>query len=171
MPPLDAVEAVHQADILAWLLSGAEIYRRAKPATPPKHLVVYAAIVDPARRQTFLIRHRKSGLWLPTGGHVDPGEPPFDAARRELKEEAGISLPPLADLPLFVTVEETVGAAAEKHTDVTLWYGFAARVGDSFEIDPEEADGGDWFDAQRLETVACEPHAARFMSKIGKQGS
>src|SRR4051812_44566164 len=39
--PLDALEHEHLADALAWVDSGAEIFRVAKPATPPKHLVSY----------------------------------------------------------------------------------------------------------------------------------
>ena len=33
--PLDALEQEHLADALAWLGSGAELCRLAKPATPP----------------------------------------------------------------------------------------------------------------------------------------
>jgi 8-oxo-dGTP diphosphatase len=162
----DAVEAAHLADAAAWLGSGAELYRRVKPAIPPKHLVVYAAIFDPARQQIFLIRHRESGLWLPTGGHVDPGETPLAAARRELIEETGASLLALTEHPLFLTVQETVGDPAQRHTDVSLWYGFAACVGECFEIAEDEADGGDWFDRASLEALACEPNTPRFMRKL-----
>lgn len=38
----------------------------------------------------LLIHHRKSGLWLPPGGHIDPGETPHETAVREALEETGI---------------------------------------------------------------------------------
>ena len=41
-------------------------------------------------RQILLLRHRKLGLWLPPGGHVEPNELPDDAAVREVWEEAGV---------------------------------------------------------------------------------
>jgi 8-oxo-dGTP diphosphatase len=164
--PFDVLEAGHQSDALDWLRSGAEIYRRVKPATPPKHLIVYAAIVDPAARQCFLISHRKSGLWLPTGGHVDPGEPPQAAARRELREEAGVDLPLITDHPLFISIGITAGNTVQQHTDVALWYGFATAASERFEIDPEEATGGAWFEVPQLAGLACEPQAARFMRKL-----
>lgn len=40
----------------------------------------------------LLHRHRKLGLWLPCGGHVEPNELPDDAAVREVREEAGIDV-------------------------------------------------------------------------------
>ena len=39
---------------------------------------------------TFLIKHKKLGLWLPVGGHVEPNEVPDDAMAREAKEEANL---------------------------------------------------------------------------------
>lgn len=42
----------------------------------------------------LLIRGREpnKGLYVPVGGHVDPFEPPRDAAIREVKEETGLLL-------------------------------------------------------------------------------
>ena len=168
MAPLDGVEEAHQADALGWIASGVEIYRRVKPAIPPKHLVVYAVIVDPAPRRTFLIEHRKAGLWLPTGGHVDAGEHPFAAAKRELLEETGSTLPALSEWPLLLTVQETVGDRVERHTDVTLWYAFTAEPGARFILDTDECGKGEWFDAAMLSHIDCDPHLTRFMRKLGQ---
>lgn len=44
------------------------------------------------RSRVLLHRHRKLGIWLPPGGHVEPGELPDDAATREVMEEAGIAV-------------------------------------------------------------------------------
>ncbi|MFR9769621.1 NUDIX domain-containing protein [Nocardia sp. SC052] len=81
--PLDELERRHIDTTLAWLASTDDIFRRARPATPPRHLVCYVVLVDPAARAVLLGKHRLAGLWLPTGGHVDPGEHPLDTARRE----------------------------------------------------------------------------------------
>ncbi len=166
IPPFDLLEAEQRANILNWLRSSAEIYRLVKPATPPKHLVVYAAIVDPAQGQCFLIQHRKAGLWLPTGGHVDPGEDPFAAAQRELLEETGRTFPAVMKRPVLVTVDETLGTQVEKHTDVCLWYAFTATAGEAFDIDPGESTGGAWFDFQKLEGLVCGPQVGRFIRKF-----
>ncbi|MBQ7319776.1 MAG: NUDIX domain-containing protein [Clostridia bacterium] len=39
----------------------------------------------------LLSRHKKRDTWETQGGHIEPGETPLDAARRELYEESGVS--------------------------------------------------------------------------------
>jgi 8-oxo-dGTP diphosphatase len=70
------------------------------------------------------VHHRKAGLWLPTGGHLEAGEIPADTIRREAPEELGIeaAFTSLGPRPLFITVTETIGRPDVRHTDVSLWY-------------------------------------------------
>jgi len=44
--PLDAIEAAHVEDAVAWVESGTPLFRIAKPAARPKHLVSYFAVID-----------------------------------------------------------------------------------------------------------------------------
>lgn len=37
----------------------------------------------------LLIKHNRLGMWLPVGGEMEPDETPYEAARRELREETG----------------------------------------------------------------------------------
>src|SRR5580693_5041128 len=109
--PADDLESAHRSDTLRWLGATRDIYRRARPATPPRHLVSYAVLIDPRDLSLFLVDHRLAGLRLPPGGHVEPGEDPADTVRREAMEELGIT----ADLsvagprPALLTVTPTVG--------------------------------------------------------------
>lgn len=87
---LDDLEAAHRDDVLGWLATTDDVFRRTPPATPAKHLVAYFLLRDAEAGAVFLVHHRKAGLWLPTGGHVEVGEDPADAVRREAPEELGI---------------------------------------------------------------------------------
>jgi 8-oxo-dGTP pyrophosphatase MutT (NUDIX family) len=123
--PLDELERESKLDVLAWIDSGAKLCRLEKPATPPKHLVSYFAVVDDDH--LLLVDHINTELWLPAGGHVDPGEHPRDTALREAEEELSIEGEFLKEGPVFLTVTETVGKTAG-HTDVSLWRIVRIRV-------------------------------------------
>lgn len=40
----------------------------------------------------LLIKHKKLGLWLPIGGHIEKDEVPDDAMVREAREEVGLDI-------------------------------------------------------------------------------
>jgi 8-oxo-dGTP pyrophosphatase MutT (NUDIX family) len=170
--PCDDTERAHQADVLAWLASTPDIYRRVKPATPARHLVSYAVLADPRDWSIFLADHRLSGLWLPTGGHVEPGEEPSVTAAREAREELGIE----ADFsiagrrPVFVTATPTV--ALDSHTDVSLWYLLAGSPAMPIALDQREFAGGCWWARPQLDAAdpaLFDPHLGRFLAKIRGQ--
>jgi 8-oxo-dGTP diphosphatase len=108
--PFDALESEHLADALAWVDSGVGLVRVEKPATPPKHLVSYFAVVDVDR--VLLVDHKNAGLWLPAGGHVEAGEHPRQTVERELQEELGFTTEHPIEAPLMVTCTTTVGLTA-----------------------------------------------------------
>jgi len=54
-----------------------------------RHFTVTGFVIDGER--TLLHWHRKTGMWLPPGGHIDPDEDPVQAVLREVLEEAGIT--------------------------------------------------------------------------------
>lgn len=60
---------------------------------PPDTLAPYKYVVVCAsyRGRWIMSRHRDRDTWETQGGHIEPGETPLDAARRELQEESGVS--------------------------------------------------------------------------------
>ena len=161
--PLDDIEALHREDALAWIESGAELCRLAKPATPPKHLVSYFAVVD--GENILLGDHKNAQLWLPSGGHVEPGEHPRDAVARELFEELGFKAPHEIGPPLMITITETVGLTAG-HTDVSLWYVVRAKPGHALRYDTEEFNDVRWFHLADVPYGRTDPHLPRFVQKL-----
>ena len=60
---------------------------------PPDTLAPYKYVVVCAtyQGQWLMSRHRLRDTWETQGGHIEPGEAPIDAARRELYEESGVT--------------------------------------------------------------------------------
>ena len=49
----------------------------------------YVVVASRYQGKILLSRHRNRTTWETQGGHIEPGESPLDAARRELYEESG----------------------------------------------------------------------------------
>ncbi len=163
--PYDQLEAAQIAQTLTWLQSGVPLFRTQKPATPPQHLVAYFVVVDLAQRQILLGDHRDAGLWLPSGGHVEPDEHPQQTAIREAQEELGLVADFVWPEPIFLTVTDTQGHSAG-HTDVSLWYVLHGKVSAALAYDVGEFHAVAWFAFDQLPLTRCEPHLARFVAKL-----
>jgi 8-oxo-dGTP pyrophosphatase MutT (NUDIX family) len=55
-----------------------------------KDFVASVYIVSEGR--VLLVHHKKLGMWLPPGGHIEENELPTECAIREAKEEAGVDI-------------------------------------------------------------------------------
>jgi 8-oxo-dGTP pyrophosphatase MutT (NUDIX family) len=82
------------------------------------HVTGSAVVVG--RRGTVLHLHKRLRRWMQPGGHIDPGEAPWDAALRESEEETGLALshPPTGPRLIHVDVHE----AAKGHTHLDFRY-------------------------------------------------
>ena len=86
----------------------------------PVHVTGSGIVVG--RRGVVLLKHRRLGVWLQPGGHVDPGETPWDAARREAEEETGLTVA-FAELrddgtPPLAHVDVHPGGKGHTHLDL-----------------------------------------------------
>lgn len=140
--PVDERESVSIDRFLA------EFDRLAAPLdleADPVHVTGSGIVVGP--RGTILLEHKRLGIWLQPGGHIDPGETPWDAALRESVEETGldVSFAGLLDgdgVPELLHVDVHEGGRGHTHLDLRyLLDGGAA--------DPDPPDGEsqniDWF--------------------------
>jgi 8-oxo-dGTP pyrophosphatase MutT (NUDIX family) len=139
--PIDAAEA----DSIDRVLQ--EFERLADPLDQeldPVHVTGSAIVVGP--RGVVLLRHKRLGLWLQPGGHVDPGETPWGAALREAHEETGLDVR-FADLdehgvPRLAHVDVHEGGRGHTHLDLR----FVVDGGAADPCPPEgESQEIDWF--------------------------
>ncbi|MFF0480763.1 NUDIX hydrolase [Streptomyces sp. NPDC004435] len=169
--PWDDLERAHLKTAAEWIAGGAPLYRVRKPDVPPMHLVCYFVVRDEERGRLLLVAHRKAGLWLPAGGHVDPDEDPWDTVVRECREELDIQAtasPVTGRRPLFLTVTRTRGGEGA-HTDVSLWYVLDATADSVTTYDEGELTAIRWLTEEQVLQEPGElldPHMHRFTRKL-----
>ena len=101
--PADEKETADRAAMLAFLEALPEPFSRDQHDA---HFTASALVVDEARARTALVHHRKLGIWVQPGGHVDPGEPMEAAALREVREETGLAGRLAEEQPVHLDIHE-----------------------------------------------------------------
>jgi 8-oxo-dGTP pyrophosphatase MutT (NUDIX family) len=118
--PADPEQQEFRARMLALLEARAPLSRS---HFQPGHITASAFVLSPARDEVLLIFHRKLGLWVQPGGHVEPADLDLEAAaRREVAEEVGLELvaaPPAAVFDLDIhDIPARKDEPAHQHFDV-----------------------------------------------------
>jgi 8-oxo-dGTP pyrophosphatase MutT (NUDIX family) len=109
--------------------------------TDPVHVTGSAIVVGP--RGVVLLKHKRLGLWLQPGGHVDPGESPWEAALREAREETGLEVAFDGGSPRLVHVDVHPGGRGHTHLDLR----YLVDGGDADPTPPEgESQEIGWYD-------------------------
>jgi 8-oxo-dGTP pyrophosphatase MutT (NUDIX family)/GNAT superfamily N-acetyltransferase len=88
----------------------------------PTHVTASAIVTGDAG--VVLHLHKRLGMWLQPGGHIDAGETPWQAAGREAVEETG--LPIMAGQPVDHLVHVDVHPGPRGHTHLDLRYAFSS---------------------------------------------
>jgi 8-oxo-dGTP pyrophosphatase MutT (NUDIX family) len=117
----------------------------------PVHVTASAIVVG--RRGTVLHLHKRLGRWMQPGGHVDPGETPPVAARREAIEELGLEVAHPRGGPLLIHLD--VHEAALGHTHLDLRY-LLFGADDDPHPPPGESPEARWYDWAEADSIADE---------------
>lgn len=130
----------------------------------PVHITGSAIVIGP--RGTVLLEHRRLGMWLQPGGHVDPGENPWDAARREAAEETGLDV--VFHDGRIELVHVDVHAGGRGHTHLDLRY-----LLDGGATDPDPPEGESqviaWFDWSSAPERAGDERLAGLLRALGRR--
>ncbi|MFA9445285.1 NUDIX hydrolase [Egicoccus sp. AB-alg6-2] len=133
----------------------------------PTHVTGSAIVVDAGAR--FLLhRHKRLGIWLQPGGHVDPGESTAGAAVRETREETGLSAEHPAKGPVVAHVDVHQGPRGHVHLDVRY---LLLADGDA-ELAPlaGESPHVGWFDLDGVRAVGDASLVSAAEAALGRLG-
>lgn len=134
------VDDAERADIERFV---EEVTRLADPFdrhADPVHVTGSGFVVGP--RGIVLLHHRKFTMWVQPGGHIDPGETPWEAARREVAEETGLDVSFLDGEPELAHV--SVHDVPDGHVHLDLRYLFDGGDADPAPP-PDESQDVHWF--------------------------
>jgi 8-oxo-dGTP diphosphatase len=94
--------------------------------------------------QVFIGHHIKADMWIPPGGHIEPGEHPVEAVWREFKEELGYELvkEPVALFGLSITEIGHPERGCLEHWD--MWHAVLMEEKVPFKADPGEFYEARW---------------------------
>jgi 8-oxo-dGTP pyrophosphatase MutT (NUDIX family) len=138
---------------------------------PQTHYCVYFAAYDPDAGQIFIGQHKKSGLWLFNGGHIDQRETLDEALMREIGEEWGLEITREAvGEPQLLTITEINNPTKQtctRHYDI--WY-FVSVNKDTFAPDQhlldKEFHSMKWLSPDRARKLVTDPSTFEAISLI-----
>jgi len=111
----------------------------------PIHVTGSGFVIGP--RGVLLLKHKRLGIWLQPGGHIDSGETPWEASLRECREETGLDVrftgPVDAEgMPELIHVDVHAGGRGHTHLDLR----YLIDGGDADPAPPEgESQDIAWF--------------------------
>lgn len=165
--PVDATEAGFVSRMIQ--LSRAEAACE-REHFDPGHFTASAFVLSPDQRDVVLIHHKKLGIWVQPGGHVEATDVDLmSAAQREVLEEVGLGelellrgdASPLFDVDIHLIPARKTDPAHE-HFDVR--FAFTAKTRDL--VHSEEVADLRWVPLAEIETLATDDSVLRAARKL-----
>ncbi len=120
---------------------------------PQSHFCAYFLPYNAENKKVFIVHHKKSGLWISPGGHIDKGEGLLETLNREIDEELGVKtffkeLPS----PFLLTITPIENKVQPCKTHLDIWY-LVKTDGVNFNVDPKEFHETKWLTIDEAEKI------------------
>lgn len=112
------------------------------------------------QERSLLHKHKKLGMWLPCGGHIEKSELPDEAAVREVLEESGVLVELLGERALAIDYPKQLirprgiqlERISENHEHIDLIYFAQAVAGyDGYLLENDPSLG--WYSREDCQTL------------------
>jgi 8-oxo-dGTP pyrophosphatase MutT (NUDIX family) len=114
-------------------------------AGPPEHFTASVLVLDESWERVLLTHHRKAGVWLQFGGHLEPGDDSlYAAAVREVAEESGLEGVWVNPTVAQVDRHRLVGAFGRCREHLDVRFAGVAPAGASPRVSSESHDVRWW---------------------------
>jgi len=149
-----------------------------------KHFTASALIIN-KKGKILLVNHRKLGVWLYPGGHVEWNETPDETVVREVKEETGLNVKIISDRdnalsdtkadvsvlhnPYAVLCEKINGDNKHYHIDLIYLCKIDDEKNSELHHNPKESSDIKYFGLEDLSKINLFPNFRKLLEKILKQ--
>ena len=127
---------------------------------PSRHSVSVAGVITDDHGRALLVQRRDNHRWEPPGGVLELGESIDDGLRREIREETGLEIEPVALTGVYKNM---------KHGIIALVFRCKATAGEPGTSDETEAFR--WADEAEVSALTSEAYAVRVLDALHDEGS
>jgi len=133
------------------------------------HYCAYFLPYNQRDKKVFIVHHKKSGLWLSPGGHIDKDEGLLETLNREIDEELGVkNFFKEAQSPFLLTITPIENKVQPCKVHYDIWY-LVLTDGADFNVDPKEFHETRWLTINDAEKIVTDTSNRKALETIKKK--
>lgn len=133
------------------------------------HFCLYFLPYNPDTQEIFIGYHKKSGLWLSPGGHIEKGETLLDTLSREIKEELDLDFDlEKINAPFMLSITEIDNPPQPCRAHYDIWY-LISTDGGEFKVDSREFRETRWVTVDQARKLITDPNNIKALNLLEQQ--